>query len=48
MELQETLLHTIMDRSLVQEIKTMMYGVTIVHSLMKVPGGITEAAGLQA
>ena len=41
-ELQETLLITKMDRTLVQEIKTMMQQVKIVHSATKVAGGITD------
>ena len=44
MELQGTLLHTIMDSGLAQEIKTMMYGVAIVQMNPKVPGGIQPAS----
>ena len=46
MELQETLLHTTMDIDLVQEIKIMTQQVdSIVHSIIKVPGGIEAATG---
>ena len=40
MELQGTLLEAIMETVLAQGIKTMMYGVTIVHRPSKVPGGM--------
>ena len=43
MELQGTHLEAIMDSALLQEIKTMMQQVTIVHSGSKVPGGIGGA-----
>ena len=44
MELQETLLHGKMDKSLAQEIKTMMLiQVTVVHSSTEVAGGIVHA-----